>query len=563
MRLARHPDEQTGRPATPGGRVRSRAVALLVAVLSLLAGSVGLAAPASSAEWIVLCTGYDPCQTAGYPHAGYKTNATTSWWRQSTGHNCTNYVAYRLVQNGLPNVKPSTLSGNAYNWGPAFADRTNDDPAVGSVAWWNTSFSATGHVAYVERVYSADEILVSEDNWGGEFRWRKVTRTGGKWPNGFIHLKDQGVTVVDPDVYRPVAPTRVLDTRTGHGAPAAKVAAGTSVAVQVSGRAGIPAGGVGTAVLNVTVTGPAAAGYLTSYPSGAARPGSRSVSFGAAATVSELVPARLGTDGKVRLYASATTHLLAEVVGWYPTTGHLVPVTPTRVLDTRSGLGAPKVRVPAGGTVDLPVAGAGVVPATGASAVALDVSAAAPSAAGWLTAYPTGSARPVTAHVGYDATASMTGMVVTRLGTGGKVTIHSTAQTDLLVDVVGWFRTGADHVALAPARIVDTRTGVGAPAAKVAAGSTTTVAVLGRGGVPTVGVGAVSVTLTAVGPTTTTALTAYPTGAARPASPSLTVPTARTRTNWVIVPVAADGTITVHSTAQTNVVVDVQGYVKK
>jgi hypothetical protein len=195
--------------------------------------------------------------------------------------------------------------------------------------------------------------------------------------------------------------------------------------------------------------------------------------------------------------------------------------------------------------------------------VALDVSAAAPSAAGWLTAYPTGSARPVTAHVGYDATASMTGMVVTRLGTGGKVTIHSTAQTDLLVDVVGWFRTGADHVALAPARIVDTRTGVGAPAAKVAAGSTTTVAVLGRGGVPTVGVGAVSVTLTAVGPTTTTALTAYPTGAARPASPSLTVPTARTRTNWVIVPVAADGTITVHSTAQTNVVVDVQGYVKK
>ncbi|MGO4597824.1 CHAP domain-containing protein [Terrabacter sp. 2RAF25] len=563
MRLARHLREHSGHPSTPRGSGRSRMAALLVAVASLVVGTVGLAGPARSAEWVVLCTGYDPCQTAGYPNAGYKTNAATSWWRQSTGHNCTNYVAYRLVQNGLPNVKPATLSGNAYNWGPAFADRSNDDPAVGSVAWWNTSFSATGHVAYVERVVSADEILVSEDNWGGDFRWRKVTRTGGKWPNGFIHLRDQGATVIDTDVYRAVLPTRVLDTRTGLGAPAAKVAAGASIAVQVSGRAGIPAGGVGTAMLNVTVAVPAAAGYLTSYPSGAVRPGSRSVSFAAGETVSELVPARLGTDGKVSLYSSSATNLVAEVVGWYPTTGHLVPVTPTRVVDTRTGLGAPKVRVPAGGTIDLPVAGAGVVPATGASAVALDISAAAPSAAGWLTAYPTGSARPVTAHVGYDATTSMTGMVVSRLGAGGKVTIHSTAQTDLLVDVVGWFRTGADHVAIAPSRIVDTRTGLGAPAAKVAAGSTITVPVLGRGGVPTVGVSAVSVTLTAVTPAATASLTAYPTGLARPTSPNLTVPVTRTRTNWVVVPVGADGTITVHTTAVTHLVVDVQGYFKK
>ena len=564
MRPAHHVHDHEGLPTTPArAGARSRATALLVAVLSLLVASVGLAGPARSAEWVVLCTGYDPCQAAGYPHSDYKQNAATSWWRQSTGHNCTNYVAYRLVKNGLPNTKPATLSGNAYNWGPAFPDQTNDDPAVGSVAWWNTSYSTTGHVAYVEKVVSADEILVSEDNWGGDFRWRKVTRTGGRWPNGFIHLKDQGATVVDTDVYRAVAPTRVLDTRTGLGAPLAKVAAGTSIGVQVSGRAGIPAGGVGTALLNLTVAAPAAAGYLTSYPSGAVRPGSRSVSFATGATVSELVPARLGTDGKVRLYTSATTNIVAEVVGWYPTTGHLVPVNPTRVLDTRSGLGAAKVRVPAGGTVDLPVAGAGIVPTTGASAVALDISAAAPSGGGWLTAYPTGSTRPATAHVGYEAATSMTGMVVSRLGVGGKVTIHSSAETDLLVDVVGWFRTGADHVAVTPARIVDTRSGLGAPVGRVAAGTTVTVPVLGRGGVPTVGVSAVSVTLTPVAPSATTSVTAYQSGTTRPGSATLTVPTGRTRTNWVVVPVGADGSITVHTSAATNVVVDVQGYVKK
>ncbi|MBW8731447.1 MAG: CHAP domain-containing protein, partial [Terrabacter sp.] len=535
----------------------------VVALLLGAVGAVGLAGPARSAEWIVLCTGYDPCQTAGYPNSGYKDNSATSYWRQSTGHNCTNYVAYRLVKNGLPNTKPATLSGNAYNWGPAFPSQTNDDPAVGSVAWWNTSFSSTGHVAYVEKVVSADEILVSEDNWGGDFRWRKVTRAGGKWPNGFIHLRDQGATVVDTDVYRPLTPTRLLDTRTGLGAPAAKVAAGTSLALQVSGRAGVPSGGVGTAILNVTVTAPAATGYLTSYPSGATRPGSRSVTYPAAGTISELVPARLGTDGKVRLYTSAAAHLVAEVVGWYPTTGHLVSVTPTRVLDTRTGLGTAQVRVPANGSVDLPVAGAGIVPSTGASAVVLAVSAVAPSAGGWLTAYPTGTTRPTTAHVRYDADAAMTGVVVSRMGTGGKVTIQSTAETDLLVDVVGWFRTGGDHVALAPSRVLDTRIGLGAPTGRVAAGSTVSVPVLGRAGVPTVGVAAVSITLTPIAPTATTAVTAYASGTTRPTPANVTVASGRTRVNAVVVPVGADGSITVHTSAATYLVVDVQGYLKK
>lgn len=557
------------RPQVDGGTSHAhrapqrRAAALLAALVTLLVSTVGLAGPARSAEWIVLCTGYDPCQSAGYPHSGYKENAATSWWRQSTGHNCTNYVAYRLVKNGLPNTRPSTLSGNAYNWGPAFPSQTNDDPAVGSVAWWNTSFSSTGHVAYVERVISADEIIISEDNWGGEFKWRRVTRTGGKWPNGFIHLRDQGTTVIDTDVYRPVTPTRLLDTRSGLGAPAAKVAGGTSIALQVSGRAGIPTGGIGTALLNVTVAAPGADGYLTTYPSGVTRPGTRSLSYTSAATLSQLVPARLGTDGRVRLYTSATTNLVAEVVGWYPTTGHLVPVTPTRVLDTRTGLGTAQVRVPAGGSIDLPVAGAGIVPATGASAVVLSLSAATPSAGGWLTAYPTGAARPVTAHLRFDPAVSMSGMVVSRLGTGGKVTINSTAETDLLVDVVGWFKTGADHVAVTPSRLLDTRTGLGAPTGRVAAGGTVSVPVLGRGGVPTVGVRAVSLTVTPIAPLATTTVTTYTSGTTRPSSPNVTVASGRTRVNSVVVPVGADGTVTVHTTAAAYLVVDVQGYLKK
>lgn len=541
---------------------RARRLALLLTVVALVVSGIGLAGTARSAEWVVLCTGYDPCAGAGYGNAGYRDVSSTSYWRQSTGHNCTNYVAYRLVRNGLPNTKPSTLSGNAYNWGPSFPGQTNDDPAVGAVAWWNTSFSSTGHVAYVEKVVSADEILISEDNWGGDFRWRKVTRTGGRWPNGFIHLRDQAAPVVDVDAYRPLTPVSLLDTRTGVGVAAGKVAGGTSVSVPVAGRAGIPSG-VGTALLNVTVTGAASPGYLTAYPSGTAQPGSRSVSFPAGTTLREHVPARVGADGRVRLYTSRSTDLVVTVVGWYPTTGHLVSVTPTRVIDTRTGTGVAKVRVPAGGSVDLPLAGRGLVPSTGATAVVLDLSATTPSAGGWLTAYPTGSARPTTAHVRYDAGADMTGAVLTRLGTGGSVTIHSTAQTDLLVDVLGWVKVGADLVPVPPTRLLDTRSGLGAPTGRVAAGRTVTVPVLGRGGVPAVGVRAVSLTVTPIAPTAATGVTAYPSGTARPVNADVTVGSGRTLVNSVVVPVGADGSVTLHTSASAYLVVDVQAYLKK
>src|SRR6478672_10367356 len=296
-------DPRLSGPGTASARgprpARTRTGAVLVAVVALLlgaVGTVGLAGPARSAEWIVLCTGYDPCQAAGYPNSGYKDNSATSYWRQSTGHNCTNYVAYRLVKNGLPNTKPATLSGNAYNWGPAFPSQTNDDPAVGSVAWWNTSFSSTGHVAYVERVVSADEILVSEDNWGGDFKWRRVTRAGGRWPNGFIHLKDLGASTAAPAAYgdyRPVTPARLMDTRSSLGG-SARLAAGGDVSLLVAGRAGLPKTPVGSVVVNVTAVNPAATGYLTVYPSGTPLPATSSVNYVAGSTVANQVITAVG-----------------------------------------------------------------------------------------------------------------------------------------------------------------------------------------------------------------------------------------------------------------------------
>jgi surface antigen len=142
-----------------------------------------------------LCQGYSACAAKGYSHAGYASANRNHYWRMSPGHNCTNYVAYRMIKNGATKTRPWSSTGNAYNWGAANPSKRDLTPVVGAVAWWKARVKGAGslgHVAYVERVVSADEIVISEDNWGGNFSWRRVKRSSG-WPSGFVHFADAGV----------------------------------------------------------------------------------------------------------------------------------------------------------------------------------------------------------------------------------------------------------------------------------------------------------------------------------------------------------------------------------
>ena len=73
---------------------------LLVLVMPSTAGRISLASST------YLCTGYQGCEAAGYGNAGYRQASSTMYWRMYSGHNCTNYVAYRLIQSGMPDVRP-------------------------------------------------------------------------------------------------------------------------------------------------------------------------------------------------------------------------------------------------------------------------------------------------------------------------------------------------------------------------------------------------------------------------------------------------------------------------
>jgi hypothetical protein len=84
--------------------------------------------------------------------------------------------------------------------------------------------------------------------------------------------------------------------------------------------------------------------------------------------------------------ASAATDSANSAPGSYR------PLTPARLLDTRIGLGARKGAVTSDGRVTLAVLGRDGVPASGVSAVVLNVTATGELASGFLTVFPTGRA---------------------------------------------------------------------------------------------------------------------------------------------------------------------------
>ena len=378
-------------------------------------------------------------------------------------------------------------------------------------------------------------------------------------------------------LFRSLAPRRLLDTRSGVGAPAARVAADATVHLQVTGRGGVPSTGVAAVVLNVTVTDPRRQGHVTVYPDGAALPLASNLNFTAGQTVPNLVVTPVGAGGKVALHNGSTgsTHLLADVEGYYLSgtpsePGAFQSLAPARVLDTRTGVGAPAAKVAARDTVHLQVTGAGGVPASGVSAVVLNVTVTAPATGGYVTVFADGTAPPATSNLNFRAGQTVPNLVVAPVGATGKVALEngSDGAVDLVADVAGYILSGTPaqpgaYKSLTPVRLLDTRSGVGAAAGKVGPSKTVRLQVGGRGGVPKTGVSAVVLNVTVTGPTSSGYVTGFADGTARPTASNLNFVRGLTVPNLVVVPVAPNGKVDLFngSVGSTHLLADVQGYV--
>ena len=374
------------------------------------------------------------------------------------------------------------------------------------------------------------------------------------------------------------SPTRLFDTRAGESPDALRTVPKTQVGgsnileVKVTDLAGlVPASGVGAVSLNVVATGSSADGFLTVYPCGVRKLVS-SLNFGAGETIANAIIAPVSATGTVCFYSQAPVDLVVDVNGWFAAGSAFTPVAPDRLFDTRAGESPAAVRTVAknrvGGTTVLEVKVTdvpGLVPATGVSAVSLNVVAANASGPGYVAVYPCGP-RKLVSSLNYTAGDIVANAVIAPVSSAGTVCFASSAQVDLVVDVNGWFAIGEAFTAVGPDRLLDTRVGE-SPAAvlnvaktKVSGGYVLEAKVTGLAGLtPATGVGAVSLNVVAVNVEGTGFLTVYPCGPRKLVSTLNYTPFA-TVTNATITPVSSTGTVCFFSQAPVDLVVDINGW---
>jgi hypothetical protein len=384
--------------------------------------------------------------------------------------------------------------------------------------------------------------------------------------------------------YHAVTPVRILDTRVGTGGFSSPITAGHSIDLPVGGVGPVPASGVAAAVLNVTVTDTTAASFLTIFPTGVAMPVASNLNWVAGVTVPNLVTVGLGTGGKVTIYNGfGSTDVVVDVEGYYSTPdqspgpdGLFNPLVPLRLLDTRIGTGAPTAKVLAGATLTLHVTGVGGtagVPASGAAAVVLNVTVTNPTAASFLTVWPSGVAMPLASNLNFRAGQTVPNRVMVGLGTGGSVSIYNGFGTvDIVADVNGWFTdstnpgaSGSRFTPVTPARILDSRIGTGGFTMPWGPNSGWPLAVAGQGGVPLMSdpnpPTAVVANVTVTDTTAPSALTAWPDGAGLPLSSDLNWVGGLTVPNLDVIQVGPSGNIDLENySGCTDVIVDVVGW---
>jgi hypothetical protein len=245
------------------------------------------------------------------------------------------------------------------------------------------------------------------------------------------------------------------------------------------------------------------------------------------------------------------------------------PVVPARILDTRTTLGGHPSQLCAGQTLTLQVAGVGGAP-SGAYAAVMNFTVTNTTASpSYLTVYPADAAQPLASSLNWTIGQTIANLVEVRLSASGAVNVFDAyGHADVVADLMGWVSAptatpGAAGLfnAVVPARLLDTRDGTGAPKAPVAGGSTISLQVTGRGGIPSSGVAAVVLNLTATNVSGPTYITAWPEGATQPTASNLNPAAGQTIANRVIVKVGSGGRVDLFNPAgSVDLVADVSGW---
>jgi hypothetical protein len=273
----------------------------------------------------------------------------------------------------------------------------------------------------------------------------------------------------------PVTPCRIADTRNANGAfGGPELSAGTTRDFSVpASSCGVPSTAAAYSV-NVTVVPDARLGYLTIWPSGQLQPLVSTLnSDGRIKANAAIVPA--GNNGAISVFVTDSTQLVLDITGYFEPDGtsaselQFYPMAPCRVADTRQGSGPFGAPFLSGGAAarSFPMQASSCNIPAAAQAWSLNFTAVPHGPLGYITVWPTGQNKPLISTLNASTGKVTANAAVVSTGTAGGVSVYASNDTDLVIDINGYFAApglgGLDLFTVAPCRVLDTRNPPGSP----------------------------------------------------------------------------------------------------
>jgi Pro-kumamolisin, activation domain/Bacterial Ig-like domain (group 3) len=473
-----------------------------------------------------------------------------------------------------------SLSADSVSVGPGAGNATVNVQSTTGCAWTASS--------------NASWLAITSGSSGsgdGTVGYSFAANTGATALAGTLTIAGQTFTVTQAEIppplaFYPLTPCRIADTRVSFGfsgtfGPPSLVGAATRSFPILQSACNVSATAQAYS-LNITVVPSGALGYLTAWPTGSATPEVSTINAPEGGVVANAAIVSAGTNGAVSLYASSETDVLIDIDGYFAPPGEpqaltFYSVTPCRVADTRTGFGFSGAFGPpslvGGATRDFPVqqSSCGILPTAQVYSVRMTV--LAPGPLGYLTTWPEGQTLPnaSTLNAPNGGVVGNQAFVPAGTETGGPVSVFVNDNTDLLIDVNGYFAPSGSLGALqfyplTPCRVADTRAGFGFSGAfgppSLIEGATRNFPMFSSScGIPS-SAQAYSLNLTAVVPSSGELgyLTAFPAGGTLPNASTLNAPNGGVVASAAIVPAGTSGGINVFSSNATDLIIDINGY---
>ena len=253
---------------------------------------------------------------------------------------------------------------------------------------------------------------------------------------------------------------------------------------------------------------------------------------------------------------AAVVHAVAP-----PGASAYTPVSPYRILDTRIGQGFPR-RLNEGESFTLPLTGVPV----GASAVVINLAVDGPGNPGFVTAYPTGVARPLASSINVDSAGlTIANLVTVQISPAGTIDLFSLMATDLIADVQGYYMPAIGVVStglfrpVGPIRLLDTREPNATHFGALAAGSQIDVNIGALAGLPPDATAA-ALKVTVTDSTASGFWTIFPAGTGRPTASNINVFGAGSTIANQVLARLTSGSISVFTQTGGQLIIDLVGW---